>query len=436
MRNTLPTPANSPLLFRSLYSNISPEVKKSLKAIFIRNTIVWYDMGLMVQIAFLLNPLFYAPSQSSTSTMISFFLINCPAILGNFLLSYWGDRYGRIKLFKYTIWPIIFFSFALPFLPTYAQIGGAATFLFGLIRFCQGLLLPGEIISSRVYAVEVIPVTNKLSEFMMTVLRATGELGTIFALLVSSVCMCGVFKNDYFDEYKIPFFLSGFLMLFLFLNRHRFVESKIWVDESKMIDKFNFLTEAKNLRSNLKWLMVLETVPPISHYFVFFFCLNLLKNDYGLTTSQILLHNACIFMAQIVISLFYGFLAIYINPFKIAKVRAIFFVCVILGVFTMMTFYHLSYWGLAAVQICFISLTMAEVPILSHILDSLPVRGRMRFYGISYYTGKTIGNFMVPLLIDILLYPFFGFWGIGILYLFMIGVLYLNAVHRFIPKSV
>ncbi len=77
--------------------------------------------------------------------------------LGGIVLSHFGDKYGRRRIFIATILGMSCATTAIGLLPGYATLGYAAPAIMILLRLIQGICLGGELPGAITYVVETVP---------------------------------------------------------------------------------------------------------------------------------------------------------------------------------------------------------------------------------------------------------------------------------------
>jgi MFS family permease len=77
--------------------------------------------------------------------------------LGGIVLSHFGDRFGRKRVFIFTIFTMSLATLAMGLLPTYAQWGTAAPIAMVALRLIQGFCLGGELPGAITYVTETAP---------------------------------------------------------------------------------------------------------------------------------------------------------------------------------------------------------------------------------------------------------------------------------------
>ena len=126
--------------------------------------------------------------------------------IGGIVLSHYGDRYGRRRVFLLSIFVMSGATLGMGLVPSYAQWGVAASVLMVLLRLVQGFCLGGELPGALTYVVETAP---QHAPFVCGVVFACVTLGVAVAtgvslsvrtFLVPSWCRAG---------WRIAFVLGG-----------------------------------------------------------------------------------------------------------------------------------------------------------------------------------------------------------------------------------
>jgi len=102
--------------------------------------------------------------------------------LGGIVLSHYGDRYGRRKVFLWSVFVMSGATLGMGLVPSYAQWGIAAAALMVGLRLVQGFCLGGELPGALTYVVETAP---RIAPFVCGVVFACVTLGVAAATGVS-----------------------------------------------------------------------------------------------------------------------------------------------------------------------------------------------------------------------------------------------------------
>src|SRR5689334_9775087 len=102
--------------------------------------------------------------------------------IGGIVLSHYGDRYGRRAVFLWSVFIMSFATLGMGLVPTYAQVGVAASVLMVSLRLIQGFCLGGELPGALTYVVETAP---RIAPFVCGVVFACVTTGVAAATAVS-----------------------------------------------------------------------------------------------------------------------------------------------------------------------------------------------------------------------------------------------------------
>src|SRR5436189_1604677 len=102
--------------------------------------------------------------------------------LGGIVLSHFGDRYGRRRVFLVSIFVMSGATFGLGLVPSFATWGPAASVLMVVLRLIQGFCLGGELPGALTYVVETAP---RHAPFVCGVVFSCVTLGVAAATCVS-----------------------------------------------------------------------------------------------------------------------------------------------------------------------------------------------------------------------------------------------------------
>jgi MHS family proline/betaine transporter-like MFS transporter len=143
--------------------------------------------------------------------------------LGGIILSHYGDRYGRRRVFLWSVFVMSGATLGMGFVPDYAQLGVTASLLMVALRLIQGFCLGGELPGALTYVVETAP---RIAPLVCGVVFACVTLGVAAATAVS----LGV--RTYLDPelvpvygWRIAFILGGLGGVLTFVLRRSLEES-------------------------------------------------------------------------------------------------------------------------------------------------------------------------------------------------------------------
>jgi metabolite-proton symporter len=208
----------------------------------IGTTIEWYDFFLYgTAVALVFPALFFSKADPFLAQILAFLTFTVGFLarpIGGVLFGYMGDRVGRKSALVTTLLLMGVSTVLIGFLPTYAEIGPAAPILLTLLRFLQGLGVGGEWGGAVLLALESGHGGRR--GFYASWPQAGVPLGLLAATGVVALCKSMLSPED-FDAWgwRIPFYLSGLLIVVGLLVRLRILETPLFaaLQESNQISK-------------------------------------------------------------------------------------------------------------------------------------------------------------------------------------------------------
>ena len=143
--------------------------------------------------------------------------------LGGIVLSHYGDRYGRRRVFLWSVFVMSGATLGMGLVPSYAQWGVAASALMVTLRLLQGFCLGGELPGALTYVVETAP---RIAPFVCGVLFACVTMGVAVATGVS-FSLRTFLPPEYVPvlAWRIAFVLGGLGGILSFVLRRSLEES-------------------------------------------------------------------------------------------------------------------------------------------------------------------------------------------------------------------
>jgi len=127
----------------------------------IGTTVEYYDFFVYSIAAVWVFPILFFPKGNPTTAQLAslatFGLAFLSRPLGSLLFGHFGDRIGRKSTLVATMTMMGVGTFLIGLLPTYQQIGVAATVMLALLRILQGIALGGEWCGATLLTVETAP---------------------------------------------------------------------------------------------------------------------------------------------------------------------------------------------------------------------------------------------------------------------------------------
>jgi MFS family permease len=211
----------------------------------------FYDFIIFVFFATVIGHLFFPPDMPDWLVMIQTFGIFAAGYLvrplGGVILAHYGDRYGRKRVFAFSILLMALSTLGMALMPTYATIGVAAPIILVVLRMLQGAAIGGEVPGAWTFVAEHVPFRHVglACGFLTSGLSFGIMLGSLIATAINSI-----FTPEDVAGYawRIPFLLGGAFGLFaVYLRR--------WLEETPI---FTEMKNSKSLSQELPLSLVLK----------------------------------------------------------------------------------------------------------------------------------------------------------------------------------
>lgn len=207
------------------------QVIEAVIASTIGTTIEWYDFFLYGTAAALVFPDLYFPSDDRFTAQILAFSTFTVGFLarpiGGVIFGYMGDRVGRKSALVTTLLLMGISTLLIGFLPPYAEIGIAAPILLTLLRFAQGLGVGGEWGGAVLLALEYGHAGRR--GFYASWPQAGVPLGLLASTGAMAACQASMSSAEFQEwGWRIPFYLSGLLIVVGLLIRLRIMETPLF----------------------------------------------------------------------------------------------------------------------------------------------------------------------------------------------------------------
>jgi MFS family permease len=143
--------------------------------------------------------------------------------LGGIVLSHYGDRYGRRRVFLWSVFVMSGATLAMGLVPPYARWGVAASASMVALRLIQGFCLGGELPGALTYVVETAP---RIAPFVCGVVFACVTLGVAAATGVSLLLRTALPAAEIpVLGWRIAFIIGGLGGILSFVLRRSLEES-------------------------------------------------------------------------------------------------------------------------------------------------------------------------------------------------------------------
>ncbi|MFP3034339.1 MAG: MFS transporter, partial [Candidatus Tisiphia sp.] len=314
---------------------LTREQKEAVGLLSIGTFLEYFDLMLYVHMAVLLNELFfpkYDPFTTSLLTALAFCSTFVFRPFGALLFGWIGDTIGRKATVIITTFMMAFSCLIMANLPTYEQIGVTAAWLVTICRIVQGISSMGEIIGSQIYLTEM---TKPPIQYPVVALIVTlSVLGGVTALGTASLVTSHGFN------WRMAFWIGAIIAVIGIVARTALRETPEFADAKRQLKKslapaFDHIDE-KKLESNIIWkekvkhktslaYFLIECVWPVSFYFTYLHCSNVLKNSFGYTTEQVIHNSFIVSIVNLLSYIILTYLSYKIYPLVIIKIRLVIF---------------------------------------------------------------------------------------------------------------
>lgn len=199
-------------------------MKKSFTLITLGAILEYYDFAIFIYFAKAIGASLIPVHDGIANIIATFGIFAIGALLrplGGIIFAHFGDTRGRKNIFVYTVLLMALPTFLIGIIPSYQQIGIAATISLVLLRSIQGLAIGGEIPGSIVFAYELSNLKNKALNTNIVV------AGTNIGFFLAS--MLGAFllgKHNFgIDAWRIAFILGGIFGIISYFLRKNLLET-------------------------------------------------------------------------------------------------------------------------------------------------------------------------------------------------------------------
>jgi metabolite-proton symporter len=191
-------------------------------------TLEWYDFFIFGSAAALVfNKLFFPaidPVAGTIASLASFAIGFIARPVGGIVFGHYGDRIGRKAMLVLSLLMMGGVTFLIGLLPTYQSIGLGAPILLTTLRFLQGFAVGGEWGGATLMVIEHSPARKR------GFYGAWPQMGISAALILSTGVMAVTTAMTTPEQFaawgwRVPFLLSGVLVIVGFIIRRRVSES-------------------------------------------------------------------------------------------------------------------------------------------------------------------------------------------------------------------
>ncbi len=306
----------------NIQTKMTKREKETVGLLSIGTFLEYFDLMLYIHMAVLLNDLFFPKADPFAKSLVSAFSF-CSTYLfrpfGALLFGYLGDTIGRKSTVVLTTMIMTISCFTMAIAPTYAEVGITASVIITICRIMQGLSSMGEKISAEVYLTETFrpPVQYPIVAHMTT----ASSTGTMFAILISTI------MTSYGFNWRYAFGIGAFIAVIGFIARSTLRESVEFADAKRRLsmltedDKdLKVKYEEKVNKKTALALFLMQCTNPIFLYITYIFSADILKNNFGFSSEEVIQRNLIISVVELVNVFIIAQLSYRIHPLKILRV--------------------------------------------------------------------------------------------------------------------
>ena len=289
---------------------------------------------LFVHMAVVLNELFFPKFDPFTNSLLSAFTF-CSTFalkpIGALLFGYIGDKVGRKHTVIITTMIMALSCIIMANVPTYAQIGIAASWVITICRALQGMSSIGESIGAELYTAELIepPLRYKAVGYI----GFAGVVGMSVSLMVAQV----VLSLDI--NWRVIFWVGATIALIGSAARVTLRESPEFsdatrklrnmlertTDNSEVLQTSAAYLEKVSFRTSLAYFLIFCGWP-FCFYFSYVYCSSILKTHFHYTSAELINHNFIVSIFNLVGLFTFIRLTEKIHPLVLLKLKLIIYI--------------------------------------------------------------------------------------------------------------
>jgi MFS transporter, MHS family, proline/betaine transporter len=306
-------------------TSLTREQKEAVGLLSIGTFLEYFDLMLYVHMAVLLNELFLPKTDPFVTNLLNALAFSIPFLLrpvGAYFIGRLGDKIGRRFTVIITTFITSITCLVIATLPTYSDIGIVASCVLMVCRVMQGIASLGEVIGAEIYITEFIKSNVKFQA--VTLIYFASVFGGCCALGV------GVLSTKYYFNWRIAFLIGAGISFFSLVARSKLREAPEFVDAKLALkritkNKNKALLNQKINKKNVIALFFIQCTWPIWFYINYFHCQNILKTNFAYSSSDVLMHNFCIALLDLIGIAVVIYLVSKIDPIRILKIKAMIF---------------------------------------------------------------------------------------------------------------
>jgi len=404
---------------------LTKEQKQAIGILSLGTFLEYFDLMLYVHMAVLLNDLFFSKTDIFSSSIIGAFAFCSTFVcrpLGALLIGWLGDTYGRKSTIILTTSVMSVCCIAMASLPTYTQIGIAASIAVTACRALQGISSMGEAVGAQLYITELIAPPKVYSACAFT--NVCSYSGTMCALFVAKLAI-----SENFNNWRVAFLLGAVIAFVGIMARTRLRETPDFADAKRELHKLcnDVKMDKRKLNESVVYtqkinkksvisLFLIQLACPVFHlYFIYIHGANVLKNSFGYSSAQVIDHNFIISLFDLSSVILMTYLVSFIHPLKILKTK--FFITAPFFLITPFLLNNItSVFEFTLIQLFIVFFMPSEFPAVPIFCKAFPVFKRFKSVCLIFATSRAL-MYLISSFGIIYLIKYFG--NLGLLFLFV-----------------
>ena len=377
------------------------------------------------------NELFFPPTDPKTAAILTAFAFCSTYVLrpfGALIFGYIGDNYGRKPTVIITTTLMALSCLTMAVIPTYADIGITAAVMVSVLRIIQGMSSMGEVMGARIYITEITkPPIQYQSVCFVSISVA---VGSIAALGIATLTTRTGFN------WRIAFMFGVVIALVGIVARTKLRETPEFANAKTKMKRALEKSAEQGLEKHAELLLGYKLLKgnnaafdkinkksffhffsafcgwPLSFYLAYIYFIPVLKNSYGYSSADVILHNFYLSIFQLLTNIVILFLSKKIYPLFISKFIGFLFLGTLLIVPYVMSEYS-SIYSIFFIQALFVS-GLRETPSDPIMIKHFPVFRRFSAVTFGYALSRALMYILISFGL-VYLTEWFGYYGVWLI---------------------
>ncbi|WKN60165.1 MFS transporter [Rhodococcus opacus] len=342
----------------------------------------------------------FFPESDATAALLGTFAVYALAFfarpLGGFVFGVMADKKGRTIVLAWTVTLMGAGTAAIGLLPSYSQIGVAATFLLVLCRVTQGLSMGGESSGSYTYVIESAPPG-----------RRGRWVGIVASFAYSPAAVAGLMilgfravMGDAYEEWgwRLPFIMGGLVAVIGYLIRRKLDDPEEYIEAVAQESVSNTVVGvAKQRTKSMLLVVMLLMVQSVAAYLILGYMFTFLVEKANVESNVALYTNAAAMMLIVVMLPVVGAISDRVGRKPVMIVGAVWFIATVYPAFVLASAGTVV-GALAGQALIAIAVGIYASAAFTVMLELFPTNMRATGHAISYNLGAAIFGGTTPLI--------------------------------------